>query len=380
MTRILYLIDAAGDAPAALLRLLRHLDRDRGQPTVLALGPDGEALGRLRALGVEVVTLPAGEERGALAALQLRLDARRLPGLLGGRRFDLVHARGAAADLLARLAAPRLGARAVVVSFDGAIPTPDAWQRGVDRRSAARVARFILPAAALEPALRERFGTSAAPNSVIPDGVDLAEADAALAIGRTEARRRLRLFPTDIAIAHVGPLEAEGGALHLLAAFHALLQAQPTARLLVAGDGPSRASLEAAAASLRLGPFVRFLGALSDPWPLLAAADICALPAPCPGLPAALLEAMAASLPAVAAAAGAVPEMVADGREALLVPPGDAGALGRALTELAADPVRRRDMGVHARRRVENAFRIERTAAALEQLYGELLPDPAGGG
>jgi glycosyltransferase involved in cell wall biosynthesis len=183
-----------------------------------------------------------------------------------------------------------------------------------------------------------------------------------------------------MAIAHVGRLDSEGGALHLLAAFHALLQAQPTARLLVAGDGPSRGSLEAAAASLRLGPFVRFLGALPDPWPLLAAADVFALPAPRPGMPVSLLEAMAAGLPAVAAAAGAVPEMVAEGREALLVPPGDAGALGRALAELAADPIRRRDMGAHARRRVEDAFRIERTAAALEQLYGELLPDAAAGG
>jgi glycosyltransferase involved in cell wall biosynthesis len=347
---------------------------------VLALGPDGEALGRLRALGVEVVTLPAGEERGALAALQLRLDARRLPGLLGGRRFDLVHARGAAADLLARLAAPRLGARAVVVSFDGAAPPPDRWRRGVDRRSVSRVARFILPAAALEPALRERFGAAAAPCSIIPDGIDLAEADAALALGRTEARRRLRLFPTDVAIAHAGRLDAEDGALHLLAAFHSLLQAQPNARLLVGGDGPSRASLEGAAAALRLGPFVRFLGALPEPWPLLAAADVFALPAPRPGMPAELLEAMAAGLPAVAAAAGAVPEMVADGREALLVPPGDAGALGRALAELVADPSRRSAMGAAARRRAEDAFRIERTAASLEVLYGALLPGPAAGG
>jgi glycosyltransferase involved in cell wall biosynthesis len=89
---------------------------------------------------------------------------------------------------------------------------------------------------------------------------------------------------------------------------------------------------------------------------------------------------MAAALPAVAAAGGAIAELVADGRGTLLVPPGDAGAMGSALAELAADPVRRRDMGAHARRRVENAFGIERTAAALEQLYGELLPAPAGGG
>ena len=379
MARILHIVDAAGDAPEALLRLLRHLDRARWQPAVVALGWRGAAVERLRALGVAVFALDPGEESGALAALQLALDARRLPRLLGGRRFDLVHARGGG-DLLARLAAPRLGARAVVVSFNGALPELDAWRRRIDLRTAGRVTRFILPAAALEPALRARHGGAAARCAVIPEGIDIGEADAALAIGREEARRRLRLFATDIAVACVAPLDEESGAVHLLAAFHALLQEHPTARLLIAGDGPARAALEAVAASLRLGPFARFLDTLPEPWPLLAAADIFALPAPRSGMPAALLEAMAARLPAVAAATGAVPDMVTEGCEALLVPPGDAGALGRALAILAADPGRRREMGARARRRAEDSFRIERTAAAVAGLYGELLAGPAAAG
>ena len=124
---------------------------------------------------------------------------------------------------------------------------------------------------------------------------------------------------------------------HLVGAFHALLQVHPTARLLLAGDGPDRAARSRRPVeALRLGPFVRFLGTLADPWPLLAAADIFALPSLWEGMPNALLEAMAAGLPAVATAVGAVPEMVVDGREALVVPPGDAGALARALAELAA--------------------------------------------
>ena len=150
----------------------------------------------------------------------------------------------------------------------------------------------------------------------------------------------------------------------------------PTARLLLAGDGPARRSLETTVEALRLSPFVRFLGTLADPWPLLAAADIFALPSLWEGMPNALLEAMAAGLPSVATAVGAVPEMVADGREALVVPPGDAGALARALAELATWPTRRREMGALARRRVEEAFRIEATVAQTERLYDELLAAP----
>ena len=380
MTRVLYFVDGAGEAPAALARLLRHLDRGRWAPAVVALGPGAAALQGIRDLGVDVVSLEAGEETGALGALQLALDALRLPRLLGGRRFEIVHARGAAADLLARLAAPRLGARALVAAFDGAAPERDAWRRRIDRWTAGRVTRFVLPAAAFEAALRERHGAAAERSAVIPDGIDHAEADDGLALGRDEARRRFGLRATDVAIVHTAALGEDGGALQLLAAFHALLQERPTARLLVAGDGPARASLEAAVASLRLGPFVRFTGALPSPWPLLRAADVFALPALRCGMPAALLEAMAAGLPTVATTAGAIPEMVADGREALLVPPGDAGALGRALADLAATPARRREMGALARRRVEGAFGIERTAAALGRLYGELLAGTAAGG
>ena len=164
--------------------------------------------------------------------------------------------------------------------------------------------------------------------------------------------------------------------MHLLGAFHALLKLQPTARLLLAGDGPDRAALEETVRALRLGPFVRFLGTLPDPWPLLAAADIFVLPSLWEGMPNALLEAMAAGLPAVATAVGAVPEMVVDGREALVVPPGDAGALARALAELAESPARRREMGALARRRVEGSYRIEETVARTERLYDELLASP----
>lgn len=375
MARILYLVDpgADPDAPAALMRLLRHLDRTSWDPTVVALGPVGGALDPARNLGIDVIALDAGEETGFLAALQLGLDSRRLPRLLGGGRFDLVHARGNVADLLARLAAPRLGARAVVATFGGGVLDGDAWRQRIDRRTARRITRFVIPAAALEPPLQRRLGTASFRACVIPDGVDLSEADAALAIGRNEARRQLGLFATDIATVHVGALAADGGAPQLLAAFHALLQTQPTVRLLIAGTGPAGASLEAAAASLRLGPFVRFLGALRAPWPLLAAADIFAFPALGCGMPVALLDAMAAGLPAVASAAGAIPEMVADGREALLVSPGDAGALGSALADLASSPARRREMGTLARQRVEASFRIEGTVVALERLYTELL-------
>ena len=375
MARILYLITSSGvgGAERALWQLLRRLDRSRWEPTVVSLKPPGEIAARIQALGIEVLSPGIGDETGGFAALELLLAARRLPRLLGGRRFDLVHSFLYRANLAARLAAPRLG-NPVLINAVRATPEEEGrWMRRVDRWSCRRVACFH----ALSPALgRELAARLALPEGrvrAIANGVDLAEADRALSAARPTARRQFGLLPPEIAIACVGRLHRQKGLVHLLGAFHALLQAHPTARLLLAGDGPERAALEGTVGTLRLGHFVRFLGTIADPWSLLAAADMFVLPSLYEGMPNALLEAMAAGLPAVATAVGTVPEMVVDGREALVVPPGDAGALARALAGLAAGPARRREMGALARQRVEAAYRIEATVAQTEGLYDELL-------
>ena len=86
----------------------------------------------------------------------------------------------------------------------------------------------------------------------------------------------------------------------------------------------------------------------------------------------ALLEAMAAGIAIVATAVGGVPDVVADGEEALVVPPGDPGALAAALGRLGTDPQLRRRLGEAARDRSAE-FSPEAVAARLETVYRELL-------
>ncbi len=383
VARILYLITSSGvgGAELALWQLLRRLDRSRWEPTVVSLKPPGEIATRIRALGIEVLSPGIGDETGAFAALELFLEARRLPRLLGGRSFDIVHSLLFRANLLARLAAPRLGRPALINAVRVTPEEEGPWMRRADRRSSRRVTCFLALSTALARELEGRLALPAGRVRAIANGVDLAEADRALAAARPTARRQFGIFPPDIAVACVGRLHPQKGLAHLLGAFHALLQTAPdlatAARRRRTGPAGTRRN---GPRSLRLGPFVRFLGTLADPWPLFAAADIFALPSLWEGMPNALLEAMAAGLPAVATAVGAVPEMVVDGREALVVPPGDAGALARALAELAARPARRREMGALARQRVETAYRIEATVAQTERLYDELLASPGRAG
>ena len=111
-------------------------------------------------------------------------------------------------------------------------------------------------------------------------------------------------------------------------------------------------------------------------WPLLASCDIFAFPSPIDQAPNAVLESMAAGLPAVATNTAAVGEMVIEGESGFLIAPGDRPALARALRELIEKPEKRRQMGRAARRRFESTYDYMIGVVAL----GETLTEAAAAG
>src|SRR5690606_25912636 len=131
-----------------------------------------------------------------------------------------------------------------------------------------------------------------------------------------------------------------------------------------------RAALASRAAER--GADVRFLGAVERPWPYYRLADVAVLPSRMEALPMMLIEAAAFGLPAVATRVGGVPEVVRDGETGYLVEYGDGAGLRDALRRLA-DPVRRGEFGAAARNRWQRLFSPEPFAAALAEVYGELL-------
>ena len=84
------------------------------------------------------------------------------------------------------------------------------------------------------------------------------------------------------------------------------------------------------------------------------------------------LEGMAARLPVVATAVGGTPEIVRDGANGILVPPGAPAALARGLLELLGSAARRRRVGERGRRIVEREFGIEQMRRSYDALYEDL--------
>ena len=157
----------------------------------------------------------------------------------------------------------------------------------------------------------------------------------------------------------VGRLRIRKGVDVLLAAMPELRRRQPSARLLIAGDGEHRAALERHAAALALGESVTFLGRVGAPRvrELLRGAAALVVPSIYEGMPLVVLEAMEAAVPVVASRVAGIPEVVEDGRTGWLVPPEDPPRLAAALAAVLGDPAEARRRGAAGRQRLDRHFR-----------------------
>lgn len=140
--------------------------------------------------------------------------------------------------------------------------------------------------------------------------------------------------------------------------------AHDASTLRIAGEGPERARLERLAADLGLADRVTFLGLRDDVPDLMRDSDVFAHPAVWQeALGNTVLEAMASGLCTLASRVGGIPELMADGVEGRLLPPGDVEAWAAALDAAARDADGRWTLGAAARARVVRDFTLERSIA-----------------
>lgn len=137
----------------------------------------------------------------------------------------------------------------------------------------------------------------------------------------------------------------------------------------LAGDGELRDDLKQYVAHLGLEDTVLFLGARSDTPALMRVADIIVLPSLQDTMPFTVMEAQVLGKPIVATRVGGIPEMIESGRTGVLVPPGDASGLARALQQLVENPALRRQLGKRAAEWGARAWSAERMARRVLQFY-----------
>lgn len=219
-----------------------------------------------------------------------------------------------------------------------------------------RARRYIAVAPPAAEALRAA-GVPADVIRLIPNAIDVVPAD------RSRARAALGLDGGRW-IGTVAYLERGKAIDDLVCAARGL-----DAGLCVVGEGPERPRLESLARDQ--GVRAAFAGGRDGAAALVAAFDAFALPSRSEGLPLALLEAMAAGVPAVATRVGGVPEALAGGA-GWLVEPGDVDGLHRALVEALADRAEADRRAARARDAVRTRYAPRTVAERVLAVYREV--------
>ena len=192
-----------------------------------------------------------------------------------------------------------------------------------------------------------------------------------------ELKAKLGLTSDNFTLISVGRLSREKGHADLIEAM-ALVQASSRnpVRLVIVGDGPERAALRSKVAALKLEQSVIFEGFQSDVTPYYQIADMAVLPSHSEGSPYALLESMAAGVPALATSVGGVPEIAKDNETGFLVERECPERLGARILELMEDEALRHRVSRAAKERV-NDFNPETYRKNLTQLYLRVLAEAA---
>jgi glycosyltransferase involved in cell wall biosynthesis len=353
-----------GGAENAMLMLLGSLDRARWRPTLLldaggAATALSERAARLDVAVQQLEPMPLGLTGGRRALGLARQLRRERPAVFHAHlSWPLAAKWGLAAAVLARVPA---------VATVQLIP-----QMTLERSSfhqlrllARGVDRYIAVSGAIATELAERFRWPAEKVEVVYNAVDLDRFDAPPSPALRAELGGGEGAPLVLTPARLDPQKGHA------ALFRAAAEV-PEARFVLAGEGPLRGELEAEAARLGIANRVCFLGRREDVPELLAACDAFALPSLYEGSSLAVLEAMAARRPVISSAIGGTDELITDGENGLLVPPGDAEALAGALRRLLGDGQLRTALAQRGRERAETEFSREAMARRVERIYDEV--------
>jgi colanic acid/amylovoran biosynthesis glycosyltransferase len=187
--------------------------------------------------------------------------------------------------------------------------------------------------------------------------------------------RSFRKDPSPFRVLCVGRLVAAKGQRILLEAVAQLRNQGRDVQLRLVGGGPDRASLEQAAAALRLGKAVEFAGAVNQDHirAFYESADAFALASFAEGIPVVLMEAMAMGIPCVATSIAGIGELIHDGVDGLLVAPSNVEGLATALAQLMDSADLRRRLGQAGRQRVQRDYELSVSADALAKLLQRRL-------
>ena len=345
--------------------MIPRFDRERFNVSLVSLRRKDVSEETLDALGIDITYL----ERG-------RFDPLTLPAMLrvvDQQRIDVLHLHGYGATTFGRIVGALRRLPTIVHEHANLTDTP--WfQKMADRvlepftdialAVSSSTARFVIDARQI-PASKVK---------VVYLGVPLEEFSRDRSAAEiADARRELGIGAGEFAIGTITRLHESKGNSYLVDAAARVVAARPAARFFLVGEGPLLPDLQAQAARLGLGDRFVFAGFRRDVARTLSAFDLSVFPSLWEGTPLTVFEALAMGKAIVATDADGLLDVLADDRDALIVPKRNAGALAEKIVWLTDRPEERARLSVAARRTARR-YDIGAFVHKMERLY-TLLAD-----
>lgn len=359
-----------GGAERLLVDMVAARDRRRFHYEVAYVLRDQDALVQaIRESGIAVHSLGAAHN----ADLRWLATLRRV--LVEGR-FDVVHFHlpyAAAFGQLVVASLPRARRPGIVYTEHSLWDRSKVANRALLRAFMGKQERLVTVSEASFAALPASLQRRA---KIVVHGVDLCRSVSLVARRdeqRALVRSELKVRDDECLFLTVANLRPEKGYDVLLDATRLLADRDLPIRIAAVGRGPLREVMRARHHDLALGDRFQFLGQRDDVLELLTGADAFVLPSLHEGLPVALMEATSVGLPIVATDVGGVPQVLENGIDGLLVPPGDPRRLAEAMERLALDPELRERLGQRARLR-SSMFDIAEASRVVGDIYQQVAP------
>ena len=350
-----------------VLSLVKHLDRERYNITVICPHGDEITQAELRTLGVRVLPWQMNKLKNLRPALSLIR-------LCEAERFTVVHVHSMEAGLWARMAAKAAGVPVVIYTPQN-IDVRSKWLQRLYPFVEKALSSCTDMTISVNEADRTRLiqRRMAHPDKVVTiyNGIDPARFE--LKGSQDEYKQRLGVNRHKPLVLQMGRLKEQKAPHDFLLAAARILPETPDAQFALLGEGPLETDLRRLALELGIAPNVHFLGWREDVPETLAAADVSVLTSLWEGLPYSVLESMAAGKPVVATSVHGSRELVVDSETGFLVPPRDPQAVAEKVITLLRDPGLAAKMGKSGRRRVEERFSVQAMVQKTEALYQSLL-------
>jgi len=366
----------SGGAQEIVCQLIKYGQGGLFQPEVVTLYGNGHYWDTIRSWRVPVYSLSSV---GFWRAFPLM--ATRLLRLLAHNRYDVVHTHLIGANVLT---APLAALYQVPVRLTHDHTNEDVRCRSLVLRSLDSLANrlnhhIIAVASSIRNFLSRQEGLPFEKISLIYNSVDLqwfSPSDDPNA--KKWARRNLDLPQDALLVGGVGRLTHEKNFPLFLEVAAEVCARLPQARFVIAGEGSERKALEEKSRRLGLDSRLRFLGFVKDMPQFYQSLDLLLLTSHFEGTPLTVLEAMAMGVPVAASQVNGVAEVLEDGQDGILVPPGRGDLFIERICRVFQDRSLWHQFSRAGREKAQQRYSSEAMVRQVEALYLRYLKENGG--